>query len=67
MSESLGTEFPKAQERAREYLLIYQELGPCGAFGALHIRDVLHRADKAVMEQDLPAMIRIYQELKDIE
>lgn len=65
--ESLGEEFPKAQERARTMLGYYKEIGPVGQFGVMMIEDCLRRADKAVMEQDLPSMLKIYQELLEIE
>lgn len=65
--KSLGEAFPEEQARVRTVLGHYKEIGPAGAFGAAMIEDVLRRADKAAIEQDLPAMIRIYQELKDIE
>lgn len=64
---TLGDDFPRQQARAREYLGYYRDIGPAGAFGALHIEDVLRRADKAAIEGDTIAMIRIYQELKAIK
>lgn len=67
MAESLGEAYPKMQARIREYLGYYKEIGPVGAFGALMIEDLLRRADQAAIEQDLPAMIRLYQEMEGIE
>ena len=67
MSEALGEGFPKEQARAREVLGYYREIGPAGAFGAAMIEDVLRRADEAAISGDLPMMIRVYQEMKDIE
>lgn len=69
MSEvkSLGEAFPEEQARVRTVLGYYKEIGPAGAFGALMIEDVLRRADRAAIEQDTVAMLRIYQEMKEIE
>jgi len=57
---SLGEEYPKMQARVREILGHYKEIGPSGLFGSIIIEDLLQRADKASIEQDLPAMIRNY-------
>jgi hypothetical protein len=62
--ETLGEAFPKQQERLRELLRGYQEIGAAGIFGAETIKDCLRRADKAAIEHDLVAMIRIYEEMK---
>lgn len=64
---NLGEEFPKQQERLRTLLGYGMEIGPQGAFYCAMIRDILRRADKAAMEQDLPAMIRIYQEMVEVK
>lgn len=67
MSESLGTAYPKEQARCREALRIYQEIGPPGRFASMMIEDLLRRADKAVIEGDTVAMIRLYQEMKEVK
>ena len=64
---SLGEAYPRQQARVRELLGQYKAIGPAGSFGAAMIEDVLRRADVAVMEQDLPAMIRLYREMQEIE
>lgn len=64
---SLGEAYPIEQERLRELLIQYKKIGPVGTFGYMMISDVLKRADKAAIEQDLPSMIRIYQEMKDCQ
>lgn len=61
---TLGEEYPKQQARVREILGHYKEIGPAGRFGSLMIDDLLRRADQAAIAQDLPAMIRIYEEMK---
>jgi hypothetical protein len=64
---TLGEAFPQEQARLRELLGYGKTLGIEGTFYCAMIEDVLRRADKAVMEQDLPAMIRIYKEMQGIE
>lgn len=64
---SLGEQFPKEQARLRKMLGHYKEIGPAGQFGAAMIEDCLRRADRAAVEQDLTAMIRIYLEMKDFK
>jgi hypothetical protein len=64
---TLGEAFPEQQARLRLLLKYGREIGPAGAFYCAVIEDCLQRADKAVMEQDLPAMIKIYQEMREIK
>lgn len=63
--ETLGDALPKEQARVREILGHYKEIGPAGAFGAAMIEASLRRANAAVMNGDLPAMIDAYNDLKD--
>lgn len=67
MSTSLGEDFPKEQARLRECLKHGAEIGSAGTFYCHVIESLLRRADVAVMEGDLPAMITIYQEMKEIQ
>lgn len=64
LTKTLGEAFPEEQARLRVILGHYKEIGPVGAFGVVMIEDTLKRADKAVMEQDLPAMIALYLEMQ---
>ena len=64
---SLGEEYPKAQARLRVIVMCAKEIGPAGAFLATIGEDCLRRADKAAIEQDTVAMIRIYQEMMDFK
>jgi hypothetical protein len=57
---TLGEAYPQQQARLRQMLANGREIGPSGAFYCAVIEDVLQRADKAVIEQDLPEMIKIY-------
>ena len=62
---TLADEYPKEQERCRELLEAYIEIGPPGQFGASMLRQLLKRAEIAAAEQDLLAMIQCFQEMKD--
>lgn len=64
---SVGTEFPIEQARVREVLAQYKAIGPAGRFGAMAIEDTLRRADQAMASGDVVAIVRAYQELKDIK
>ena len=66
MGETLGDAYPKQQARMREILGHYKEIGPAGGFSVMVIEDLLRRADRAAIEQDLPEMIRIYREMQDV-
>lgn len=63
---SLGEEFPKQQARMRVLLGYGKEIGRAGVFYCAVIEDILKRADKAAMEQDLPAMIALFKEMEDV-
>ena len=65
MSKSLGTEFPKQQERVRELLQDYLELPAIsGAFGVAMLKAVLHRADEAAISGDVFAMMQSFEEMR---
>ena len=66
-SKSLGEQMPKEQARVREVLGVFKEIGPAGAFGAYRIEQTLRAADEAVMSGDVVAMIRAYQDLKEVK
>jgi len=64
---TLGDEYPKQQARVRAIQQFALEIGPSGRFLFLICEDLLKRADRASIEQDLPAMIMIYKEMQDIQ
>ena len=64
---NLGEDLPKEQARVREVLGHYQAIGPSGMFGAMMIEEALQRADVAVMNGDVVAMISAYKELRNIK
>lgn len=64
---SLGEQFPLEQARVRKILSLYKELGAPGSFGALMIEQVIQRADKAAVEQDVVAMLQSFQEMQEIK
>ncbi len=65
--ESLGDAYPKQQARCRGLLAQYIEIGPAGAFGRMLLEDLMRRADRAAIEHDIPAMIKIYKEMMDFK
>lgn len=67
MTQSLGGLFPVEQERARQLLVTYREIGPPGAFGAHMIEQALARAERAAAAGDVVEMIRSYQALRDLK
>lgn len=64
---SLGTELPKEMARVRDELLPAYDAIPEGVFAAMMMRKDLDAAAKAMIEGDLPAMIRAYEALRGYE
>lgn len=67
MTTTLADAYPQEQARLRELLDAYREIGPAGAFGHAAISDVLRRADEAAAQQDVVAMLRVFQEMKECQ
>ena len=61
---TLGDDYPRQQERCRELLEQYKEIGPVGMFGHAMISQVLREADQAAISGDLVEMIRCYEKMK---
>lgn len=66
-SYTLAEALPMEQERCRELLKVYHELGPVGVFGATMISMALDRAERAAAAQDTVAMLRSLRELQECE
>ena len=66
MEKSLGEALPEERARVRVVRGHYREIGPAGTFGAVMIEQSLAAADRAVMSGDVVAMLRAYQDLRDI-
>jgi hypothetical protein len=64
---TLGDVFPSEQARIRAVMRHALEIGPAGGFLASVCENVLQRADKAAVEQDVAAMITVYQEMREIK
>lgn len=65
MVETLGEALPLEMARVRDELLpMYLEIGPAGTFAVTMMRRDLDAAAKALVEGDLPTMIRVYESLK---
>jgi len=63
---TLGESLPKEIERCQQLLLEYEKI-QAGAFGAGMITQAIKTANKAIIDQDLPAMIRAYEALIECE
>ena len=64
---TLADALPKEIERCIELLTQYVAIGPAGVFGAAMIRRDIAAAHKAMMEGDVVAMLRAYEELKGLK
>lgn len=64
---TVGEDFPNELARVRELLSMYEKIGPNGMFGAVMIKQVLARAEKAQSSGDVVAIVRSYSELKGCE
>lgn len=63
---NLAEAFVAEQARCRELLAAYRSLpNNAGAIGAMFIDQMLRRADRAVMEGDVVAMLHLYQEMQE--
>ena len=63
--DTLGEALPREIARVRDEVLpCYLEVGPAGTFAATMMRRDLDAASKAMIECDLPEMIRVYESLK---
>jgi hypothetical protein len=63
--ESLGEALPKECARVRELQGLYKVIGKSGAFAHEMMERALRRADKAMIENDIVAMLQVYKELKE--
>lgn len=63
--DTLADAFQAEQSRCRELLEAYIEIGPAGWFGRVILKDLLNRADAAVMNGDVVLMLQIYGEMKE--
>ena len=66
MTDSIGEALPREMSRVRDEIMpAYQEIGPPGMFALAMMRKSLDEAQKAMIEGDLPAMIRCYADLRE--
>ena len=67
-SESLGEALPREMTRVRDQVMPqYIAIGPPGAFALAIMRAELDAAQKAMIEGDTAAMLRLYETLKGCE
>ena len=67
MSETLAEALPRELARAKALLLVYKEIGPAGAFGALMIANDIANAERAIAAQDIVAMLASYETLQELK
>ena len=65
--KTLAMALPEEQERVRGVLKIYEEIGLPGEFAAMMIKALLKDAEIAASAQDVVAMLRAYEDLKEIK
>ena len=63
-SRSLADLYPEEQQRCRELLEAYKEIGPAGAFGHAAISAVMREADEAAVAGDTVRMLRAYEAMR---
>lgn len=63
--ETLGDALPREINRCRELVKMYEEIGNPGIFAKTMIQADIDKAERAMAEGDLPAMIAVYQSLKE--
>jgi|GEM_PF-5497012 len=63
---SVGIEFPKEMERARNLRQAYVDIGPPGQFGLLVINGVLREAELAEASGDVVAIVKAFHMLKTL-
>ena len=64
MTDTLGDALPRECARVRELIADYLGIGPAGKFAVMGMERDLQAADKAMMEGDSVAMLRVYEDLK---
>lgn len=65
---TVGEDYPNQQERCRTILGHAKELpGKSGLFMVAMLEDLLRRADEAAIGVDLVEILRVYQEMKDVQ
>jgi hypothetical protein len=65
-SKTLAEALPEEIARVKIVLGYYKEIGAPGRIGATLIEHSLGMAERAIAEQDVVAMIRAYNDLKNI-
>ena len=64
---TLGDEYPKQQARLRNIMRALAEIGPSGHFLIAIIEDIMRRADKAVIDQDVVGMVAVFKEMQEVK
>lgn len=64
MTDTLADALPREIQRVQELLPSYDEI-PTGVFAATMMRESIKAAHRAMVEGDVVAMIRAYEDLKE--
>jgi hypothetical protein len=65
---TLGESLPIEMARVRDKIMpLYQSIGPSGGFALAMMRKALDDAARAMVEGDVVAMIRAYEDLKGFQ
>lgn len=64
-TQSLAEALPKQIQRNIELLSNYDSIGPVGNFAKQMIQHDINNANKAIMENDIVEMIRMYKVLEE--
>jgi len=65
--KTLGEALPWQMARVREIIPLYESCGSAGVFAVTMMKRDLDEAARALAEGDVVAMLRVYQELKEIK
>lgn len=64
---TVGDDFPRQQERMRECLQNGLDIGSSGRFYVAVCKEILKRADEAVISGDIVRILRSYTEMKEFQ
>lgn len=67
MTNTVGDDFPRQQGRVRGIRDAAKSIGPAGSFLVAVCDDVLRRAEAAAMSGDIVTILRVYQEMREMQ
>lgn len=66
-SDTLADALLREKVRVRELMVLYAKMGPAGQFGLEGIETTLRQSDRAMIEQEVPAMIVVLDDLRNVQ